>query len=109
VWDTLVGLTLEGLAPDLTIVLKLDAFEGLERVWDRTVLARDTPFGAAPHLDRYERLSLDFHQRVIESFNAIAEASPGRCAILSGSAGQEDVAAQIRGLISTRLGARLPP
>ena len=69
-----------GLRPDVTVLLALDLDEAMRRA---------THGGA----DRMESESLDFHRRVIEGFEAIAAAEPGRF-IRVDAAGAPDVVAE---------------
>ncbi len=91
-WDALAALSLEGLRPDLTIVLDLGVEAGLARVSAR---------GAA---DRYEAMSREFHARVREGFRAIAAGDPGRCALVDATGGPDAVAGAILALVGRRLG-----
>ena len=56
-------LATEGLMPDLTLVLDLDVAEGLRRARARR--------GALAACDPFERLALEFHERVRKGFWAI--------------------------------------
>ena len=60
----------EGLQPDLTVLLDLPPEVGLARARGRAVA------------DRLESESLDFHQRVRQTFRALAEAEPDRYLVL---------------------------
>ena len=57
--------------PDLTLVLDMPVEEGLKRARAR---------GGAE--DRYERMGLDFHERMRRGFLEIAQSNPGRCLII---------------------------
>ena len=59
-----------GLQPDLTVLLDLPPEVGLARARGRAVA------------DRLESESLDFHQRVRQTFLALAEAEPDRYLVL---------------------------
>ena len=83
VFDRLAAVALEGLAPDLTLVLELDAAEGLARA------------AARGDANRYEAMDADFHARVRAGFRAIAAAEPGRCVLVDATDGPEGVAAAI--------------
>jgi dTMP kinase len=74
---TLSGLL--GLAPDLTLILDAPPVIAAERLRQR---------GAG--LDRYDRLGLDFHERVRAGFRDIAALNPQRCKIV-GAEGAIDV------------------
>ncbi len=84
---------LEGLKPDLTLVLDLPAEAGLAR--------------AAGRLDdegRFESKGAAFHARLRQAFLAIARAEPDRCAIIDASAPVADVAEAVWAAVQARLG-----
>lgn len=93
VYRRLADLALEGLAPDLTLILDVPPEAGMARAAARGVAA-----------DRYERLDTGFHARVRAGFLAIAAAEPGRCAVLDATTGVEQVSASIRAVVAERLG-----
>jgi dTMP kinase len=74
----------EGLQPDLTILLDLPPEVGLARARGRAVA------------DRLESESLEFHQRVRQTFRALAEAQPDRYLVLDAGQTPEAIAAAIR-------------
>jgi len=74
----------EGLQPDLTILLDLPPEVGLARARGRAVA------------DRLESESLDFHQRVRQTFRALAESDPDRYLVLDAQQTPDQVAAAIR-------------
>ncbi|RAI60431.1 dTMP kinase [Roseicella frigidaeris] len=90
-FDSLAGITLEGLRPDLTLVLDIGPAEGLARA------------AARGETNRYEALDPDFHARVRAGFRAIAAAEPERCALVDATAAPEGVAAEILRLVRGRL------
>jgi dTMP kinase len=93
VWSRLAELALEGLRPDLTLVLDVAPATGMARAAAR---------GA---LNRYERLDAGFHARVRAGFLAIAAAEPARCAVLDAARDVEEMAASIAALVDRRLPA----
>ncbi|MFC7474985.1 dTMP kinase [Dankookia sp. GCM10030260] len=93
VFDALAAVALEGLAPDLTLVLDIGPAEGLARA------------AARGETNRYEALDPSFHERVRAGFRAIAAAEPARCAVVDATAAPEGVAAEILRLVRARLGA----
>ncbi|MDO9708632.1 dTMP kinase [Paracraurococcus lichenis] len=93
VFDALAAVALEGLAPDLTLVLDIGPAEGLARA------------AARGETNRYEALDPDFHERVRAGFRAIAAAEPARCAMVDATAAPEGVAAEIMKVVRARLGA----
>lgn len=90
-YDALAALALEGLAPELTLVLEIGSAEGLARAAERG----DT--------NRYEAMDAAFHGRIRDGFRAIAAAEPQRCALIDATAGPEGVAAAILRLVKARL------
>ena len=74
----------QGLEPDLTVLLDLPPEAGLARARGRAVA------------DRLESESLDFHQRVRQTFLALAEADPDRYLVLDAQQTPEAIAAAIR-------------
>ena len=93
VFDALAAVALEGLAPDLTLVLDIGPGEGLARA------------AARGETNRYVALDPEFHARVRAGFRAIAAAEPARCAVVDATAAPEGVAAEILRLVRARLGA----
>lgn len=82
----------EGLLPHLTILLDLDESIGRERLDDsRTVY------------DRLEAEKSDFHERVRQSYLALAAADPGRFLVLVATNSIESLAADIRERVKTLL------
>ncbi len=90
-FDALAAVALDGLRPDLTLVLEIDPAEGLARAMAR---------GDA---NRYEAMDDAFHDRVRAGFRAIAAAEPDRCIIIDATDAPEGVAAAILRNIRTRL------
>jgi dTMP kinase len=74
----------QGLQPDLTILLDLPPEAGLARARGRAVA------------DRLESESLDFHQRVRQTFRALAEADPDRYLVVDAQQSPDQIAAEIR-------------
>ncbi len=86
---------LEGVRPDLTLVLDLPVDIGLGRA-----IARE---GAAT---RFESKGLAFHERLREAFQAIAAAEPARCALIDASGSVDAVAAAVDAIVAERLGVK---
>jgi dTMP kinase len=95
IWAGLATIALEGVAPDLTLVLDLPPDAGMARAAARS--------GA----DRYERMGLEFHAAVRAAFLRIAADDPARCAVLDAGQGADAVAAQVRATVRARLGVAL--
>jgi len=98
-------LATDGLTPDLTLVLDLDPAEGLRRVGRRS-----PPPGAraAADVDPFERLGLEFHERVRKGYRALHEREPGRIELIDAGRDADAVAAAIRRAVGARLGLAGP-
>ncbi len=70
--------------PDLTIILDLPVEAGLKRATSR-----------GPAENRYEKMPVEFHQRLRDGFLDIAKREPGRCVVISADAPIERVADDI--------------
>jgi dTMP kinase len=81
----------EGVQPDLTVLLDLPPEVGLARARGRAVA------------DRLESESLEFHQRVRQTFLALAEVEPDRYLVLDARSGPDELAAAIRVRVATLL------
>ncbi len=95
--DDLSSAVLGDFKADLTIIFDLNLETGLKRAGAR-----------GEGEDRYERMGDDFHQRLRQGFLQIAEAEPGRCALVDAANSIENVAAAIRTIVSQRLQVTLP-
>jgi len=82
----------EGLRPDLTILLDLDADA-----------ARGRLDGARTRYDRLEAEASDFHGRVRTAYLAIADAEPDRFLVVDASAPVDDIAGVIRARVARLL------
>jgi dTMP kinase len=85
-----------GLVPDLTIVLDLDVADGLRRVGRRR--------GDAPADDPFERLGLEFHERVRKGYWAIRAREPERVVLVDAARPAAVVAAEVTARVAARLG-----
>jgi dTMP kinase len=82
-------------APDLTLILDLPVAAGLGRAAGR---------GGE---QRYERMGLDFHERLREGFLDIARREPDRCVVVDAAGEVAEVQAAIRTVVSERLELKL--
>lgn len=96
----LEAVAINGMVPDLTLILDLDAAEGLRRANARRAAA-DRP-------DRFEKETLSIHERRREAFLAIAKAEPGRCRVIDAAASADAVEDAITDSVFAALAARLP-
>lgn len=84
----------QGLLPDVTVLLDLDPAVGLAR------LTGDP--------DRLEAAGDEFHRRTRDAFLARAAADPGRWLVVDASQPVQDVAAQVRARVALLLGVAAP-
>ena len=84
-----------GLVPDLTILVDLDAAAGMRRIR-----------GRGTH-DAFERLGLEFHERVRRGYLELAREEKDRVIVVNGDQGEDDVAAAVLAGVHDRLGPRL--
>jgi dTMP kinase len=88
------------IEPDKTILLDLEAEEGLSRAHKRN---REDPSAAAE--GRFEAEDLAFHRRVREAYLQLANQSPHRIHIVRASGTPDEVSSQIAGLLDSWLPA----
>jgi dTMP kinase len=89
---------IQGVLPDVVILLHLDPAEGLARVAERA--RRDAPGGTTPLQwrggDRIEREDLDFHRRVADGYLQLARHHRDRFVVVNADADAGTVARQVR-------------
>lgn len=90
--EALYKVAVGDFAPDLTLILDLPVETGLARAAAR----RGTE-------NRFEGLGAAFHERVRSGFRAIAEAEPGRCALIDASGDVDAVQRAIERVVRQRL------
>ncbi|MGY1770362.1 dTMP kinase [Blastococcus sp. SYSU D00813] len=81
----------QALVPDLTVLLDLPPATGLARARGRAAA------------DRIEAESLDFHERVRQTFLELAAAEPHRYLVLDATGSPEEIAARIRDRVAALL------
>lgn len=79
-------VTVNGVVPDVTLILDIDPQEGLHRA-----VARRGDESA----DRFEKETVDMHRRRREAFLDIARREPGRCVVVDASLPPEEIAGQV--------------
>lgn len=84
------------VAPDLTLIFDLPVDEGLKRAGVR---------GTGE--DRYERMGVEFHQRLRDGFLDIAKKEPVRCALIDATGDIGAVAMAVTAEVSQRLKVEL--
>ncbi len=88
--NTLERVAINGMVPDLTIILDLPAEVGLARA--RARAASDAP-------DRYEKEALAIHEKRREAFLEIAAREPQRCKVVDGNQPADAIAMAIQRLV----------
>jgi dTMP kinase len=83
-----------GLSADLTVLLDLPAVDGLARAQGRSAA------------DRLEQESIEFHERVQATYQALAAAEPERYLVLDARATIDELAGQIGLAVRRRLAVR---
>jgi dTMP kinase len=96
--EDLNRLASQGITPDLTILLDCPAELGLTRA-SRRIKAQKP----ASREDRFERESIDFHQRVREGYLRIAEENPGRIKVIDASLEESDIHRMVCDIVESRL------
>ncbi len=98
--EALEEVAINGMMPDMTLILDIDPTEGLRRATARR--------GAGDGPDRFEKETLDIHQRRRDAFLAIAAAEPDRCIVIDASAPPDTVEDVITAAVFAALEARAP-
>lgn len=100
--DALERIAVNGVVPDVTLILDLPAATGLERARGR--LAAEADAGTAP--DRFEREELDTHEKRRQAFLDIAAADPQRCRVIDAARSVGEIAESITTVIEPMLAGR---
>ncbi|MCX5493997.1 dTMP kinase [Kaistia dalseonensis] len=95
----LEALAIDGVRPDLTLMLDLPVEIGLARA------ARRRDDGDAP--DRFERETVERHERRRQVFLSIATANPDRCVVIDANRSEEEVAEAVWQVVLKRFADRL--
>lgn len=94
--DRLHQMVFGDFQPDLTIILDVPVDQGLARAMRR----QDGE-------DRYERMGVEFHERLRDGFLDIARRNPKRCTIIDATEDKDIVHKWIRTIVYNRLGVAL--
>ncbi|AFX99505.1 thymidylate kinase [Candidatus Endolissoclinum faulkneri L2] len=89
---TLINMAVEGLRPDLTLILYIDPLIGLKRIKRRK--SKKT---------RFDRRDSAFHARVANGFFNLAMTEPERCALIDATQSPKRVAMEISSVVSNLL------
>ena len=82
----LEAVTVNGMVPDLTVILDIDPEEGLRRAATRR---------GDGDVDRFEKETLAIHRRRRDAFLEIARDEPERCVVVAAGRRAEDVAEDV--------------
>jgi dTMP kinase len=88
-----------GMQPDLTLLLDIDAVDGLDRARGRN-RSRGLDNEA-----RFENEEVAFHERVRAGYRALAKQQPGRIRVVDASRPVDFVQADIRKIVDARMGS----
>jgi dTMP kinase len=88
--------------PNLTILLDCSAETGLKRAIDR-IEKSSADDATALREERFEKESIEFHQRVREGYLALAARESDRFVVIDGGGGIEETAAMILKVVTDRL------
>lgn len=92
-------VSINGMVPDMTLILDIDPAEGLKRAAVRRS-PNDVP-------DRFEKETVSVHQQRREAFLAIAASEPQRCVVIDASRSAGEVEDAITAAVFTGLEARV--
>lgn len=90
--EALNELVLDGFAPNRTYILDIDPAEGLARS-ERRLAAESLNIKQTE--DRFEKMELEFHNRLREGFLEIAKNNPERCRVFDATRSLDDIATEI--------------
>lgn len=91
--ETLQRIAINGVMPDCTLILDIPAKLGLERVVKRNA---DGP-------DRFEKETLETHEKRREAYLDIAAREPERCHVVNATQPEEAIAAEILTIVKQLL------
>lgn len=98
--ESLYQSTVGDKGPDLTLILDISVEIGLERAGQRVS-------DSASDEDRYEKMSLEFHNKLRQGFLEIARREPERCKIIDANSDIDAIHQNIRHIVSDHFGLGL--
>ncbi|RST86971.1 dTMP kinase [Aquibium carbonis] len=93
--SVLERIVVNGMMPDLTLILDLDPVEGLRRAGERR--------GVEAAADRFEKETVAIHARRREAFLDIAMREPDRCVLINAGGTEDEVADRIKASVERLL------
>lgn len=95
--SVLERVAVNGLMPDMTLIFDIDAEIGLSRAAARR---------GAGEADRFEKETLEIHQRRRAAYLQIAAAEPDRCLVIDAAASEEEVEDMVTAAVFAALEVR---
>lgn len=95
--EALQRVAVNGVIPHCTLILDIPAEVGLERARKRA--------SAVTAPDRFEKEEMQTHEKRREAFLDIAAREPERCHVIDALKPEDEIAAEIAGIVDKRLGA----
>ncbi|WP_349958266.1 dTMP kinase [Rhizobium sp. ZPR3] len=95
--EALQRIAVNGVVPHCTLILDIPAEVGLERARKRA--------SAVTAPDRFEKEEMQTHEKRREAFLDIAAREPERCHVIDAQKSEDEIAAEIAGIVDKRLGA----
>ncbi len=95
--QALERVAINGMMPDLTLILDLDPAEGLRRAAERR---------GDEMADRFEKETLGIHERRREAFLDIAHLEPERCVVVDAARSEDEVAGRIAAAVDALIEGR---
>jgi dTMP kinase len=92
-------VTVNGMIPDLTLILDIDPEIGLARAASRR--GEGEP-------DRFEKEDIDIHRKRRQAFLDIARAEPSRCVVIDASGDSASITEAVEQAVRERLGIEFP-
>ncbi len=90
-------LSIDDFTPDLTFILDIDARAGLARSNARLMAENNTE-------DRFERMDMDFHEKLRKGFLEIARNNDARCHIINAAQSIDEIFSEIKNITLAKLG-----
>ncbi len=110
--QALERIAVNGIVPDLTIILDLPVKLGLQRAARRGRNQKAVPADAASQAgaepDRFEREAMTIHELRRQAFLELAQNEPHRCKIVDAGRGRMDIARDIDALVEPVMGRPAP-
>jgi len=90
-------IAINGMMPDMTLILDIEAEEGMRRASARR---------ADGSVDRFEKEALEIHEQRREAYLAIAAREPDRCIVIDAAPNENDVDEVVTAAVFAALEAR---